>query len=134
MSLATELQDNIAEVIDDPDIGVDLVLRRQTAGTYNPATGAVDGADDTDLDGRGLVLGYRDRDIDGKNIIAGDRKVILRVKGLGVVPAPGDTILLGVTVATLPGGDPVSVVALKRVSLGGTDVHFACQVREHGAG
>lgn len=122
MSLATDLQDDIAELLDDPDTGRAITISRQLPGTYDPATGATSGAPaPTTFTTRGLFLGYHDKLIDGTLIKRGDRRCFIKLKGLRYTAAAGDEVTAG--------ADKYGVIDFKTIELGGTDIIFILQVR-----
>ena len=121
MTLATDLQDDIAELLDDPDVGRAIMISRTPATSYNPADGSVmQGAVQT-WTTRGLFLNYKDDLIDGTNVKRGDRRLYLKIKGLTYRAAVGDKV----TAST----DSYMVVNFKTIELGGTTVIFIMQVR-----
>src|SRR4051794_12381952 len=124
MALADDLQNDIAAVLDDPDFGRVVTLRKKTAGTYDPATGSGGSASSADYVTRGIVLGYRDGVIDGTLIKHGDRKVILKVKDLAAVPTVGAQMIVG--------ADTYTIVNVKTGELGGTAFVYTLQVRSGG--
>ncbi|QOZ25279.1 hypothetical protein [Bradyrhizobium sp. CCBAU 51753] len=127
--LAEDLQGDIAELLDDPDYGRKVVLRREVPGTYDETTGATAPATQLSNTTRGLLLGYRDSLVDGTLIKRGDRKCILRVKGMTM--SPQETDLLDVfdktgKVIT----DTYTVVSFKTGELGGVPYLYTLQVRK----
>lgn len=121
MSLATDLQDDIAELLDDPDVGRQIVISRIAAAAYDPATGQVTSAAPQTWTTRGLFLNYNDQLINGTDIKRGDRRLYLKIKGLTYQATIGDKI----TAAT----DIYTLVNFKTIELGGTVVIFIMQVR-----
>jgi hypothetical protein len=103
MALADDLSSDIAEVLDDPDFGRNVTLRRTVAGAYDPATGATAAATVTDYSSRGLILGYKDSLINGTLIRQGDRKCILKSLNLGTVPEETDGLIVPQTLSAFRG-------------------------------
>lgn len=121
-ALAVELQGDIAELLDDPDYGRDITLRKIMPGTYDPTTGTTGTATNADYATRGLILGYRDSVIDGTLIKAQDRKCVTKVKGLSATPDVDDQVLVG--------PDLYTVVSFKTIELGGTVILYTLQLRQ----
>jgi hypothetical protein len=108
--------------------GMAMTLRRQTAGTFNPSTGAFTGAATTDYTVQGLIqsqtlqtAGAGERFFNGTLIQAGDKFILLAASGLAVVPSPGDLLIIGsitFNIATIiplePGGTALMYRALVR--------------------
>lgn len=122
MSLATDLQGDIAELLDNPDYGRDITLRKATKGSYDPATGQLASLTTTDYATRGLLLRYRDAVIDGTIIKQQDRKCVVKVKGLAATPEVEDRVIVG--------PDTYTVINFKTIELGGTVVLYTLQVRK----
>jgi hypothetical protein len=126
VSLATDLQDDIADLLDDDDYGRDVTLRDPGLGTFNPVTQTTAAATDSDYTTRALILGYRDRERDGERILAQDRKAVLKVKDLDVVPRIGWHLIVG--------SATYIVVSFKTIELGGTDILYTLQIRAAASG
>lgn len=122
MALADDLTDDLAELLDDPDYGRDVTLRRSTPGTYDPATGSVGAATVLTNATRAIILGYRDYLVTGQLIRQGDRKAILKRKGMTMTPQEADELLVG--------SDVYSVVSHKTGELGGSNYLYVLQVRK----
>lgn len=123
MALSDDLIIDIAAVLDDPDYGRDVTLRRYTPGAYDPATSATASGTTASVTTRGILLGYKDYVIvrsDGM-IQRGDRRVILKVNDLSFDPAIGDQIIAGNSV--------YAVVDSKLVELGGNNIVWILQLR-----
>ena len=71
------------------DIGVALVLKRVTGGTYVPSTGK-NTPTSANLNFKGLILKYRDSQIDGTMIKRGDRRMVLDAAGAAKLRAVGE--------------------------------------------
>lgn len=124
MALADDLQGDIADLLNDPDFGRNVTVRKTVPGTYDPADGSTTAATVTDYPTRGLLLAYKDALITGSLIRQGDRKAILKVKGLGVELTETDDLML------LVGADKYTVVSLKTGELGGTIYLYVLQIRK----
>jgi hypothetical protein len=122
MALADDLQGDIADVLNDPDYGRDVTLRRTVPGAYNPADGSTGSPTVTDYASRGLLLEYNDTLINGTLIRTGDRICILRVQGLAIAPLQTDKLLVG--------ADIYDIVSFKTGELGGTAYLYTLQVRK----
>ena len=121
MALADDLQADVAAVLDDPDYGRDVTLRKTMPGAYNPSTGAVGATSPVDVATRGILISYRDSQINGTTILQGDRKCIIKAD---INPFVGDKLLVG--------GEALSIISVKRVPLGddGTVIVYILQVRK----
>jgi hypothetical protein len=123
MTLATDLQDDIAELLDDPDVGRAIVITRTPAGTYDPADQSMTTPANLTWRTRGLFLNYNDKLIDGTNVKRGDRRLYIKFKGITTYDAAqGDAVAAG--------SDVYTVITFKRIELGGTTVIFIMQVRK----
>lgn len=122
MTLADDLTDDLAELLDDPDYGRSVTLRRTTPGTYDPATGATGSPTVTTSATRAIILGYKDYLVTGALIRQGDRKAILKRKGMTMVPQEADELLVG--------SDVYSVVSHKTGELGGKNYLYVLQIRK----
>lgn len=106
--------------------GQSLTLTKNTAGTYNPATGGFTGAGTSTQTAYGAVFDYGAKQIDGTLIKAGDKQLLLSaVKTDGAAltaPVLGDTVSIGGVTYTL-------VEPLKEVNPAGTVVLFDVNLR-----
>jgi len=121
MSLATDLQDDIAELLDDPDTGRAITINRYPPGTYDPATGGMTAGATQTWTTRGLFLNYADALINGTDLKRGDRRLYLKIKNLSYAPIEGDKVTAGVDIYT--------VINFKTIELGGTSIIYILQVR-----
>jgi hypothetical protein len=123
MSLAEDLQLDVNDVLDDPDFGRDVTLRKVIPGAYDATTGGTAAATTTNTATRGMLLGYRDSQINGTTIQRGDRKCIMKVPN-NVTPEVSDRLVVG--------AETLSVVDVRRVALGedGTVIVYILQVRK----
>lgn len=122
MSLSLDLQGDIAAVLDDPDFGRDVTLRKITIGTYDPTTGVPASVTTADYVTRGLLIAYRDSVVNGTLILNQDRKCIIKVKNLAVAPAINDQLIVG--------ADKYTIVNFKQNELGGTVFLYTLQLRK----
>lgn len=97
--------------------GAAATLKRQTAGSYNPATGAAT-VTSTSLATTAVVFAYPQKVVDGTLVKEGDQQAYL---ASSPVPAQGDVL-------TWQGVD-YTVVAAKAVSPAGVAVLHECQIR-----
>jgi hypothetical protein len=129
VSLAEDLRGDVNAVLDDPDFGRDITLRRAVPGAYDPLTGVTGAETVTTYASRGLLLDYRDSLVNGQvasggtSIRRGDRKCIFKVV-TDLVPRPGDRLTVGATTYTI-------VNDVRTVSLGseGTPIIYILQLR-----
>lgn len=129
MSLALEMQDDIAELLDDPDIGRTFTITRTTPGAYNEADGSTGAATTQQWTTRGLLLNFRDGLIDGTVIKKGDRKLFLKLKGSTYEAAEQDVVTAGTAAQAASATERYAVANHKRIELGGTAIIFIMQVR-----
>lgn len=121
MSLATEMQDDIAELLDDADIGRDIRIVRSTPGAYSAADGSTATATTATWSTRGLFLNYEDKLIDGTMIRRGDRKCFVKLKDSSYSPKVDDAVTAG--------SDKYAVLDFETIELGGTSIIFILHVR-----
>lgn len=129
MSLALEMQDDIAELLDDADIGRTFTITRTVPGAYSSADGSVSAGSSLVVTTRGLLLNFRDQLIDGTNIKRGDRKLFLKLKGIAYEAAEQDVVTAGTAAQAANAAEKYQVVQHKKIELGGTAVIFIMQVR-----
>ena len=103
------------------DFGEPLTLSKvTTAGSYNPATGEVDGPVITDYPFVGYFYNYETLNID--QIKKGSRKCVIPALGFSVEPDEKDLIL--------GNGDGVSIVSVTTIFSDGAAVCYLCHVEE----
>ena len=104
--------------------GQAITLSRQTAGTYDPATGTTPVTVTTQT-GYGAVFDYADKNIDGVLILSGDKQLLLSaVNSTGTAltaPEVNDTVTVGMVVMT--------ITRIKTLSPAGTTVLFDINLR-----
>ncbi len=123
MSLATDLQADIAELLDDPDYGRNISMRRFTPGAYNPADGSTSASTFVNFPTRGLFLKINDKLVNGTSIKRGDRRCIFKVSTIPTyLPSEGDVVVAGV--------DLYTVIDFDTIELAGTVVLYVLQVRK----
>jgi hypothetical protein len=97
-----------------------------TAGTYNPATGAMTGTTTSTQTAYGAIFDYGAKQIDGTLIKAGDKQVLISAfKSDGsalTAPVLGDTVTIGGVTYTL-------VEPLKTVGPAGITVIYEANIR-----
>ena len=101
--------------------GQAITITRQTAGAYDPATGAAT-VTTTTQSGWGAVFEYAAKNIDGNLIQAGDKQLLLSaINAAGTAltaPQVNDTVNVGGT-----------ITQIKTLSPAGTTVMFDCNLR-----
>jgi hypothetical protein len=113
---------NLLKMVDE--FGETLTLRKKTtAGTYDPATGAVTGSATTDYSFTGYFYNYDQGIIaDFDQIRRSNRKCVIPALGLAVEPDDEDQII--------GSGDTVNIVSVVTIFSNGTKICFLCDVRE----
>jgi hypothetical protein len=106
------------------DFGETLTLRKvTTAGTYNPATGAVDSSATTDYSVQGYLYNYNVGVIGGNDeVVRGSRKCIISALDLAAIP-DFDDLIIG-------SGDAVKVISIVSLFSAGTAIGYICDVGE----
>jgi hypothetical protein len=98
-----------------------LTLKKvTTAGTYNPATGDVDGSATTDYTFTGYFYNYDTLNVD--QIKKGTRKCVIPALGFSVEPDEKD-IITG-------NGDGVAIASVTTIFSDGAAVCYLCHVEE----
>ena len=105
------------------ELGQAITLRKQAAGTYDPATGAA-AVTPADTTGVGVALSFNDQRrtfgrVDGTAVQVGDRRVLWRG---ATAPAPGDQLLIG--------GVAWAVLAADQLNPAGTVLLYEIHVRQ----
>ena len=105
--------------------GQSITLTKVTAGTYNPATGAMTGTTTSTQTAYGAVFDYGTKQIDGTLIKAGDKQLLLsafKTDGAALTaPSLNDTVTIGGVVYT--------ITQIKPMSPAGTVVMYDCNLR-----
>ncbi len=106
------------------DFGETLTLRKvTTAGTYNPATGAIDNSATTDYSVTGYLYNYNAGVIGGNDeVVRGTRKCIISALDLAAVP-DFDDLIIG-------SGDAVKIISVMSLFSSGTAIGYICDVEE----
>ena len=124
MTFYTRLQNTAQKLLKGK--GQSLTITRITAGTYNPATGAMTGTTTSTQTAYGAVFDYGTKQIDGTLIKAGDKQLLLsafKTDGTALTaPVLGDTVSIGGVVYTL-------VEPLKTVGPAGITVIYEANLR-----
>jgi len=124
MTFYTRLQNTAQKLLKGK--GQTLTLTKVTAGTYNPATGAMTGTTTSTQTAYGAVFDYGTKQIDGTLIKAGDKQLLLsafKTDGTALTaPVLGDTVSIGGVVYTL-------VEPLKTVGPAGITVIYEANLR-----
>jgi hypothetical protein len=105
------------------DFGSDVILRKtSTAGTYNPATGAVDGAATTDYTVSSYFFNFSVGLPIGDEVRRGSSRCIIPALGLAVVPDDEDTVI-GL-------GNTYEIVSVQTFYSDGLAICYVCEVRD----
>ena len=105
------------------DFGSDVILRKtSTAGTYNPATGEVDGADTTDYTVSSYFFNFSVGIPLGDEVRRGSSRCIIPALGLAVVPDDEDTVI-GL-------GNTYEIVSVQTFYSNGIAICYICEVRD----
>ena len=99
--------------------GAAAVVTNTTGGVSNPATGAIEGATTTVLNGNGFATSYKNTDVDGSSILKSDVKVI--IEKTASAPVKGSTCAIN--------GKVYRVMEVMPISPAGTDVIYIMQCR-----
>lgn len=101
--------------------GESLTLsKKTTAGTYNPATGQVEGSATTNYSFTGYFYNYETLNVD--QVKRGTRKCVVPALGFPVEPDENDTIS--------GNNDSVVIVSVTTIFSGGSPVCYLCHVEE----
>lgn len=97
MTFYSELATTALELL--AEFGVSGVLRRPSAGTFDPAAGTVTGSTNTDYTITAALFDYGLKEsgatlADGTVIKAGDKQIYVAASGLAVAPAITDTLII----------------------------------------
>ena len=105
------------------DFGSDVTLRKtSTTGTYNPATGEVDGAGTTDYTVSSYFFNFSVGLPLGDEVRRGSSRCVIPALGLAVEPDDEDKII-GL-------GSTYEVVSVQTVYNAGVAVCYICEVRD----
>ena len=121
MSLATDLQDDLGELFDDPDIGRSVTINRYPPGTYDPTDGSVAPVQALTWSTRGVFLNYADALVNGTDIQRGDRRLYVKVKNVSYQAKIGDKVTAG--------SDIYTVINFKTIELTAVTIVYILQVR-----
>jgi len=105
------------------DFGSDVTLRKtSTAGTYNPATGAVDGAATTDYTVSSYFFNFSVGLPIGEEVRRGSSRCIIPAIGLAVDPDDEEKVI-GL-------GNTYEIVSVQTFYSDGVAICYVCEVRE----
>lgn len=106
------------------EFGQDATLKKNsTQGTYNPATGSVEGSVTTSYPIQAYFYNYENGlSLSQDEVRRGVRKCLISAVGLTVVPDDEDQIL--------GSGDAVSILSVVTIYSSGSPVCYICDVRE----
>jgi hypothetical protein len=105
------------------DFGSDVILRKtSTTGTYNPATGEVDGAATTDYTVSSYFFNFSVGIPLGDEVRRGSSRCIIPALGLAVVPDDEDTVI-GL-------GNTYEIVSVQTFYSDGVAICYVCEVRD----
>lgn len=102
------------------EFGQSVTVRRQSAGAYNPDTGA-SSITTTDVIGHGAVFDRNAKDIDGAMIQHGDKQLLLSASGMAK-PSTADTVIIG--------GESWRVIDPQEISPAGIPVLYDINIRK----
>ena len=119
MSFADALQKAIDKVSQIPGIGVDVVLRRITGGTYNTSTGKA-GETKSDSTIKGVFENVTQREVSDL-IQADDRKCMISAASVSNVPTTKDKIIYNSVT--------YQIISVKTVSQAGIDLTYELVLR-----
>mgnify|MGYP003112407954 FL=1 len=119
MSFANALQKAVDKVVKVKGIGVDVVLRRVTPGTYNTSTGVVkDSISDSTV--KGIFSEINDSEVNDL-VQANDRKCMISAKSVDNVPTTKDRIVFSSVI--------YQIISVKTVSQAGLDLTYELILR-----
>jgi len=106
------------------DFGETLTLtKKTTAGTYNPATGSVDGSATTNYSCTGYFYNYEYGTVPTVDeVVRGNRRCVISALDLEVEPEDDDLIS--------GNGDDVKIHRVTTIYSAGTKICYICHVRE----
>lgn len=105
------------------DYGSDVILRKTVVGgTYNPATGAVDGSTAQDITTTSYFFNFAVGLGQGDEIRRGSSRCVIPALGLALAPDDEDKII-GL-------GNTYEIVSVQTFYNNGTAVCYICEVRE----
>jgi hypothetical protein len=120
-NLYEELRDGTARPL-FIEYGLKVVLKCPGEGIYEPLSGLVSEAVDTEYPGYGIVVEYSTKDVDGTIITQADKKLLLILDNTNITPAVSHTIEIS--------GSEYEVKNVSTLSPGGTDILHTIQVRK----
>lgn len=95
MSAGSDLRASTLQML--TEYGRQLTLRQSMPGTYSPVDGSTSAPTATDYNAIGRIGDYRDTVVDGQLVRQGDRRCSIIFDNSSVIPAVGDTLLIGGT-------------------------------------
>jgi hypothetical protein len=101
------------------EFGQSVTITKQTAGSYDPATGAATVTTSTQT-ATGALFDYKTHQIDNTLILMGDRRLILSAVGI-TAPQIDDTVTAN--------GKTYTIKAISETNPAGTVVIYTCNVR-----
>lgn len=119
MNFYSEVAGTAQEMI--AEFGRSVTLRRNSEGTYNPATDAISGATTTDVAVQAVFTEFKQKDIDGTLIQQGDKQVLVAAAALTSPPENNDILV--------DGSDQYRIIELMAIQPGDTALIYKVQVR-----
>ena len=114
MSFANALQNAVDKVVKVKGMGVDVIFRRLTPGTYNTATGVVKSSK-IDETIKGVFQSISDREVNDL-VQSSDRKCLISAASVSNVPTTKDQIIYG--------GIIYQIISVETVSQAGIDLNY----------
>lgn len=106
------------------DKGLACTITKQTAGTYDPATGAATITTSTQS-AYGALFDYENKNIDGTLVKKGDRRLLLSALNTAgaalTAPSVNDTVTANSVTYT--------IIAIRPIAPSGVAVAYDCQIR-----
>ena len=119
MSFANALQRAVDKVTKVKGMGVDVVFRRLTPGTYNAATGVVKSSTNEETI-KGIFQSISDREVNDL-VQSGDRKCSISAASFSIVPTTKDQVLYG--------GIVYKIIRIETTSQAGIDLSYDLVLR-----
>ncbi len=101
--------------------GEDIIIRRETKTTYNPATNTDSVSTTDNYTVKGVKSNFRKSEIDGEIIQQGDFKLLLESKNLSIDPKTSDKIIYNSNIYKI-----IDIISVKPAD---TIIYYILQVR-----
>lgn len=99
------------------DKGQDVIIKRLTSGTFDPATGAISGASTASQAIKAVVVDYKDYQIDGDAIRRGDKQLLIDADSLPDMKDAIELDSLDYQIVSISPVSPSNVVMLYKVQV-----------------